>query len=236
MQLRPRLRSRDAALVVTAIHVGIETAGAYNVHIKSNDYNFYTVSEVLNTPGGAWHRHELSLPVRLPFYVLHEESLRYSIELETGGARVRSNKAMCCGIKPVWHEFLDWGGFNESGVDNDKNYCMTTFGGVAVEGYFDCAKLDWICALDELNGLDFKDLIARCIQFKGAIKLMSRVLESGRINYWTVLAPEAVADKRKRVQDLYAEYMKWLVMNLPATVSGCWGCLKSSPKSQTIYS
>lgn len=236
VQLRPRLRSRDAAFVVTAVHVGIETAGTYNMYIRSNDYTFQTVSETITAPGGAWHRHELATPVRLPFYVLHEESLRYSIELETGNSRVRNNKALCCGVRPVWQEYFDWGGLNEAGVDNEKNYCLSYLGGVAVEGYFDCAKLDWICALDELNGLDFKDLVARCIQFKGAIKLMSRVLESGRVNYWTVLAPEAVAEKRKRVQDMYTEYMKWLVTNVPATVSGCWGCLKSNPKAQTIFS
>lgn len=236
VQLRPRNRSRDAAFVITAVHIGLETAGTYNIHIRSNDYEFTPVTEQATTPGGVWHRHELAESVRLPFYVLHEESLRYSIELENNGSKVRSNKALCCGMTPVWQQYFDWGGLNESTVNNEENYCRAYFGGVAVEGYFDCNKLDWICALDELNGLDFKDLIARCLQFKGAIKLMSRVLESGRVNYWTILAPEAVAEKRKMLQDRYTEYMKWLVMNMPATVSGCWGCLKSHPTTNTIYS
>jgi hypothetical protein len=236
VQLRPRLRSRDAAFVVTAVHVGIETAGTYDLYIKSNDYTFTTVSESLTTEGGAWHRHELAEVVRLPFYVLHEESLRYSIELENAGSKVRNNKAFCCGGAPPWHQYFDWGGFSEASVSNEHNYCMTTFGGVAVEGYFDCAKLDWICNLEELNGLDFRDLIARCIQFKGAIKLMARVLESGRVNYWTVLSAEAIAAKRTRLQQMYGEYITWLVQNMPATISGCWGCRKGSPKVTTLSS
>lgn len=237
VQLRPRFRSRDASFVVTAVHVGVESSGTYTVRIRSNDYMFPAVTELVTTSGGIWQRHELPSPVRLPFHVLHEESVRYSIELENAGSRVRNNKVFCCGNRPAWMEYLDWGGINEENiVDNEKNYCDSSLGGVAVEGYFECAKLDWICVLDELNGLDFKDLIARCIQFKGAIKLMSRILESGRVNYWTVLAPEAVAEKRKRLQEMYSEYVKWLVNNMPSNVSGCWGCLKSDPRTKTIFS
>jgi hypothetical protein len=236
VQLRPRLRSRDAAFVITALHVGVETAWTYNVHIRSNDYDFVPVTEQVVSPGGQWVRHELETPVRLPFYVMHEESVRYSIELETGASRVRSNKRFCCGGAPVWAQYFDAGGFNEQAVNNELNYCGTHFNGIAVEGYFDCAKLDWLCNLEQMNGLDFLDFVARCIQFKGAAKLMARILESGKVNYWTVLAPEAIAAKRQKIQQMYQEYIAYLVANMPEGVSGCWGCRKGQPKMTTIFS
>jgi len=236
IQIRPRLRSRDAVFVVTAIHTAIETAGTYSVAIKSNDYEFDEVTETITVPGDRWARHQLATPVRLPFYVLHEESVRYSVELNANGSRVRNNKAACCGRAGAWSHLLDVGGFNVEGVNNELNYCSSTFWGVAVEGYFECAKLDWICNLSELNSLDFLDLVARCIQFKGAAKMISRVLESGRINYWTVLAPEALAAKRTTLQTMYADYVQWLVKNLPDGVSGCWGCMKNMPRMTTIFS
>lgn len=236
VQLRPRRRIRDAAFVVTAIHVGVETAGTYNVHIRSNDYAFTPVTISVVSPGGQWVREELATPVRLPFYVLHEENVRYSIELENAGSRVRANKRVCCGGAPFWMQYLDAGGFSEAVVDNQKEYNGSYFNGVAVEGYLDCDKLAWLCNLEEMNGLDFRDFVARCIQFKGASKLMARVLESGRVNYWTVLAPEAVAAKRKQIQEMYKEYISYLVANMPKGVSGCWGCIKGQPKMNTILS
>lgn len=236
VQLRARKRSRDAAFILTAIHLGVETAGTYDVYITSNDYAFAPLIEQAVSLGGVWARHPLVAPVTLPFYVLHEESVRYSIALKTSGTRVRSNKMFCCGGAPVWMQYFDAGGFNAAVVDNEKNYCGNHFNGIALEGYFDCAKLDWLCNLEEMNGLDFRDFVARCIQFKGAAKLMARVLEGGKVNYWTVLAPEAIAAKRQKLQEMYKEYITYLVANMPEGVSGCWGCLKGQPTMKTIFS
>jgi hypothetical protein len=236
VQLRPRKRMRDAALVITAVHYAIETAGAYPLTIAGNDYTFAPVSETINATGGsAWARHELATPVRLPFYSLSEESLRYSITLDTTGTRVRYNRFWCC-QRPGWMQELDFGGIIADAANNEANACGTVAGGLCVEGYLDCDKIAWLCDLSELGGLDFLDLVARCIQFKGASKMIARVLESGRVNYWTVLAPESLAAKRKQLQDMYAEYVEWIVREMPGNISGCWGCAKNAPRAMTMIS
>lgn len=235
VQLRPKLRLKDAAFVVTAIHTAIETPGTYTVEITSNDYEFTPESLLVNATGGVWQRTPLPTPIRLPFYKLNEESLRYSISLLANGSRTRANRAYCCS-KPEWLYYFDYGGFGEREINNEVNYCNSTFGGVAVEGHFDCDSLGWICNLQEMNGYDIQDLIARCIQFKGAAKMISKVLESGRVNYWTALAPDNLVAKRQRLMDSYKEYMTWMVKNLPGTISGCWGCDKKAPRIKTIIS
>lgn len=235
IQLRPKLRSKDAYFIVTGLLLAIETPGSYTLEITSNDPEFVPITDTAVITTGQWTRHTFTTPIALPFYKINEESLRYTITLEANGSRFRFNKPYCC-TKPMWAHYFDFGGFANDEIDNERNYCGTNFGGMAIEGYFDCKKLDWLCNLSELNGLDFKDLVARCIQLKGAIKLATNILESGRINYWTVLAPETLGARRAMLQDKYKEYMDWMVRNIPGNVSGCWGCNKHAPKMITISS
>jgi hypothetical protein len=235
IQLRPKYRTIDAYFVVTGLMLAVETPGSYPITITSNDPEFNTITDTAVITNDKWQRHTFATPIRLPLYKINEESLRYTVAIEHGGSRFRFNKPYCC-QKPLWAHYFDFGGFSEDGINNEINYCGTNFGGMAIEGYFDCQKLDWLCKLDELNGLDFKDLVARCIQLKGAIKLATNILEGGRINYWTVLAPETLAARRTMLQDKYQEYMTWMVRNLPGNVSGCWGCNKHAPKMITISS
>lgn len=235
IQLRPKYRSRDAYFVVTGLMLAIETPGSYTLEITSNDPEFVPITDTAVITSQQWQRHTFATPIQLPFYKINEESLRYTFTLQANGSRFRFNKPYCC-QKPIWTHYFDWGGFANDSIDNERNYCGTNFGGMAIEGYFDCKKLDWLCNLTELNGLDLQDLIARCIQIKGAIKLATNILESGRINYWTVLAPEMLAARRTMLQEKYKEYMEWMIKNLPGNVSGCWGCDKRSPKRITLSS
>lgn len=236
VQIRPVYRMKDAYLTVKALHYSIETPGGYIVTFESNDPAFSTKTALITSNGTGWERYELPNPIQLPMYSITEESLRYSITIQTNGARTRTNRIFCC-KKPAWASMLHVGGVSvANSVNNELNYTGSHMGGIGVEAYFDCDKLAWLCDLEEMNGVDFLDLVARCIQYKGAIKLAGRILESGRVNYYTVLQPEAMQAKRQRLQQLYADAMAWLVQNMPANVSSCWGCDKRAPRRHTLVS
>lgn len=234
IQLRPHLRLKDARFVVTAVYTSLQTPGTYSVELTCNNPDFSTITETITQVTQNWERTPLTTPVNLNFYALNEESLRYNIALNTNGVKGRNNRAWCC-QKPGWMNYFNWGGFALNEHSTQANYCNNTFGGIAVEGYFECNPLSWLCELEELNGYSFRDAVARCIQFKAAYKLISRVLESGRVNYWTVLQPENLVAKRQRLADLYSEYLVWIVSNLPGTISGCFGCDKRHPRNTTLY-
>lgn len=235
IQLRPRFRMKEAKFVVTAVYTSLETPGNYSVEITCNNPNFISVTQSITQTNQSWQRTELDTPVNIDFYAINEESLRYNIALDTGGVKGRNNRAWCC-QKPGWMNFFDWGGFALQEHSTEANYCNNTFGGIAVEGYFDCNPLAWLCELEELNGFSFRDAVARCLQFKAAYKMISKILESGRVNYWTVLQPDNLVTKRQRLADLYNEYLTWIVSNLPGTISGCFGCDKRAPRNMTLYS
>ena len=234
VQIRPRKRLKDAYWTIKAFHLGIDTAGDYEITISSNDNTWTPVSYTVTVSGDAWTRYELETPLQLPLYSIATSDLKYNITYSPGAARARVNKFTCCGVVFGWMSHLDAHGINAGALDDDYRYSGTTGHGLAIEGYFDCNKLDWICDLDELNGYEFKTVIARLIQAKGKIKIISRILDSGKINYFTLLQPEKMAADRQAAQEMYAEYMLWVVQNMPPNITSCWGCEKSGPRITKI--
>lgn len=234
VQIRPQRRMKDAFWTIKALHLGIDTAGDYEVTISSNDSTWTPVSYTITVTSAAWTRYEPEEALQLPMYSIATSDLKYNITYSPGAARARVNKFTCCGVSFGWMNHIDAGGINIAALDDDYRYCGTTAQGLAVEGYFDCNKLDWICDLNELNGYEFQDLIGRAIQAKGKIKLISRILDSGRVNYYTLLQPEKMNADRQTAQSMYADYVMWIVQNMPANITSCWGCEKRGPRVTKI--
>jgi hypothetical protein len=69
---------------------------------------------------------------------------------------------------------------------------------------------------------------------KAAAKAISMVLESGKVNYYTLLEDETLSAKRLKLNEMYQQNMVWIANNLPGNVSGCWGCNKNTPRVQPI--
>lgn len=233
IQIRPRYRLKDASFVVKAIWLGLDTTRVVTVNFSSNDGSFTNASGACNATAGQWVRTALDTPVTLPMHSIARTDVKYNIHFDLDGAKAYNNRMYCCRT-PQWMAHVDAFGILDSSFNDDTIYSSNYAGGMAVEGYFTCNKLDWICDVEEMNGLDFRDLMARCIQYKGAVKLMSMVLESGKVNYYTLLDREGLERRRSRLQKMYMEYILWVAQNMPSNVTSCWGCDKAAPRIAPI--
>lgn len=234
IQIRPRLRLKDAYFVVKALWINIDATKSVMVGIASNDPTQSTYTQSASCAANTWTRVELTTVQSLPLYSINQSDLRYHVYYEPDGARGRYNRLWCCS-KPPWMEHLDAGAFNQAALPVDDTIPTgTDCVGFAIEGYFTCNKLDWICDLEEMNGLNIRDLIGRMIQFKGAIHLITGVLRSDKVNKYTLLDQEGLYRQRSHLQKLYGEYALWVAQNLPGGVTSCWGCDKYAPAVSSL--
>lgn len=236
-QLRPRNRMKDAYFMLTGAWIKIDTGKSVNVHVTSNDVEFTASSGVASCTANTWSQFTFSSPVSLPLFREAQWDVRYNVYYEPDGAKAMPNKLWCC-TTPQWMNHLDVGSFALSSAPIDDNFVPnhSEGAGLVLNGYFTCNKLDWICDIDEMNGYNMQDLIARLIQWRSSISLMNRVLKSGKVNYYSLVVGDSYAMHQKKLIDLYTNTIDWVAQNLPSGVSSCWGCEKDAPQIISLKS
>ena len=231
IQLRPKIRMKDAYFMLKAVHLYVSATKSVTVTVTSNDGTFTPVSESASVTANTWTKYTFSSAVSLPLYSIALTDIRYNIAFQPDGAQVKQNKLWCCGKQP-WMNHFDAGSFNLASLPNDQSLipANNTCPGIALEGYFTCNKLDWICDLEEMNGINMRDLVARLIQVKSAIHLITGVLRSDKVNKYTLLNQEGMYRQRNFLRDYYNNGVLWLSQNLPNGVTSCWGCERAAPQ------
>lgn len=236
VQLRPKFRLKDAYFVAKALHININATKSVTVGIASNDGTFTAVSGSASVTANQWSKYTFPTAVSLPLYSIATQDLRYHVYYEPDGAKSRQNRLWCCS-PPGWKQHLEAGAFSSASlpIDSELPTSQDAYG-LAIEGYFTCNKLDWICDLEEMNGYDLRDFIARLIMYKGAIHAIHSVLESGKVNKYTLMKTEHLLGRRNKLMKLYSEGMLWVAQELPSGVTSCWGCERNAPQVNSLIS
>lgn len=230
IQLRPRYRYRDASFIITDLYLGVNSSETVTVTLSSNDPDFAPLTQAVTLQPNRWTKQTLPVEWEVPLYSVAVSDLRYNIYFQaTADMRVRSNKIWCCS-RPAWLNHMEASGFIVDSVSDDLLATSSRGSGIALGGYMACDKLAWICNLEELNGADFRDLIARAIQFKAAVRVIGYIQSSGMVNRYTLLHAEALQAKKAQLQEMYSQGITWIAQNLPANMSSCWGCSKRGPR------
>lgn len=237
IQIRPLARMRDAYFIISAVWIDINETKSVPVHVTSNDPTFTPVSVSASVTSSGWTQYELDSPVSLPLYSVNQSDLRYNVSYEPGGAKARQNRIWCC-ARPAWKAHVDVGAFSEASIPNNELTLPTLNDalGFAVEGHFTCNRLDWICNLDVLNNLYVQDLVARLIQWKASIGLISGVLRSDGVNRATMLDHQGLYRQRNHLSGKYQNAILWIAQNLPSGVTSCWGCEHNQPQLTGLFS
>lgn len=236
LQMAPK-RLRDASFVITAIRIGLNESKTFNLTIRSNDPDFSTITQSITSVAGQWTTITPGSAITLPLFSEVENELYYFFEYAPGTARPFNNELMCGCSGEGWKKYMRFGSYGVNSGSTFDNYGIYTGQaayGLILEGYVDCAQLDWMCRLEQMNGYNVRDVIARCIQFKGAIQLIMGVVESGRVSKYSVLADEGLIAKAQHLQSLYEQNIAWVVQNLPDNLSACFGCHKGQPEVAAI--
>ena len=236
IQLRPLIRMKDAYFVVKALWININATKSVTVGIASNDGTFSATTDTASCTANTWTKHTFSSAVSLPLYSIAKQDLRYNIYYEPDGATSRQSRLWCCG-GAAWKQHFEAGGFSLASLPGDDVLpTLQESYGLAIEGYFTCNRLDWICDLEEMDNIHVRDLIGRLIQWKSAIHLITTVLRSDKVNKYTLLSQEGLLRQRNSLRSEYQNAILWVAQNLPAGVTSCWGCERNAPQIQSLIS
>lgn len=225
---------RDGKLVITGAWLGLTTTeGSVTLNITSNDPTFTPITRTLSSTGGQFKQTVFASgqEVVIPFYSDKVDELKYFFYYTTTGLVALQNNFYCCGGAAEYSRHLRFGGFNVNTVDDENvSFGANQAYGLALDGYFACNELTWLCSLDSLAGYEVKSLIARAIQANAAAISASEVITSSRINRYTTWDNDQIAARYNGLKEAYSAYLTSLVENFPADASDCFEC-----KSATRY-
>jgi len=125
-------------------------------------------------------------------------------------------------------------GYQSDSVDPDDIDTGTNRGyGLALEGYFTCSEVEWLCRLDEIGGYNTQQVVGRAIQHKAAAQVISDILQTNKINRYTLKPKEELWGRRQYLNGEYANAVNFIAQNLPAEAMDCLECKSSQRHRRT---
>lgn len=225
--IRPQM-IKDGKIVITGAWLGLTTTeGSVTLNITSNDPTFSALTRTLSSTANTFKQTTFSAgqEVTLPFYSDKVDELEYYLYFDTTTLVPLQNTFYCCGGPGKYAQHLRYGGFSVDTVDDENVSLGANLAyGLALDGYFACNELEWLCDLDALAGYEVSSVIARAIQANGAAIAASEALNSSRINRYTTWDNERLAAQYSSLKESYINYLDWLVNNFPADASECFEC------------
>lgn len=230
--IKPKKRSRHQKLVITDLYLGVDFTGDVDVILNSNAFGFTRLTATISATSGIFVKHTLSTAWELDLYQAETPDLYYTISYEVNGNQIRDNKIWCCSA-PGWiNTVYDFGfssdtetkDFSESHSNNQQGL------GLAYAAYLYCDEMAWICELDQLGGKQMKSLLGRAVVYKSTVKILSQMLESGKINQHSLLNVDQGFQRMAYAQERYNEIITWIAQNLPSGYSGCFSCNNDTMK------
>ncbi len=240
VQIKPMQRSIDRSFVITAIWAGFSHTGTVDVTLSSNAHEFLPVTYSLDTVANKFTRNALESPKAISLYDIAQPGLTYALTYEPEGLTAMDNRKHCsCGRLPGWVKEIEVSGFasdeplSQRGAHYDPRICNNRMWGIAIEGYFACEDIAFLCRLDELGQANIKSLLGRAVSYKAALKLMLKADKSEKVNQFTLLGAEERAARMHMYSEAYAEILKFITRNVPTGASSCWGCNKGGMRTTT---
>lgn len=220
---------KGGLLSINSISLGLSCSESVTVHI-SNNKGQVLHSELINTTGGQFETVQLSTPLELPLYS-DDCDLKYFVYYESpNNCSALQNKFKCCGRVPKWEKFLNAKGFDSDIVPTSANSNLGY--GLSVGASLKCDGMDWICKVTNDGEHATLNVIARSIQLAAIQCLISVVLGSNKINFWTMSNRENLFGKLRKAEKDYNTRVMWLAENLPNDITDCFTCNESKRFAQ----
>ena len=235
--IKPRHGERlpHRQFVVTAIWAGFMATGTTNVTVNSNCYDWADTQISVNHTANKWTRNQLDDALTLELFDTSQPELYYAFTFDANGVQCLSARLWCCG-GPPWGRQVNVTGFQENDLSKLQDYNLSGNNalGIALEGYFACDDLAWICDLQSLRMEDNYYMIAKAVQMKAVYILLAQMLDSGAITQYTLMSGQQGAARMAELQQDYADTLRYIAQNLPNGVSGCFGCKKTDFRTGKI--
>ena len=216
---------KGGSICINSISLGLSCSEAVTVDITNNRGELIH-SELINTVGGQFETVALSTPLNLPLYS-DDCELKYFVSYQMpDNCSALQNKFKCCGKTPKWEKFLSAKGFDSDTIPASANSNLSY--GLSINSTLKCNGMDWICQVNNDGEHATLNVIARAIQLAAIQCLISVVLGSNKINFWTMSNRENLFGKLRKAEKDYHTRIAWLAENLPKDATDCFTCKQSS--------
>jgi len=176
---------------------------------------------------------EVDVEYDLPLWDDGYKKLSYYIAYDRQGAKPYNIKFNCgCtnGTRP-WEQHMKGDGIQTDDVATLENVSqgLSDFSyGIYVSGSLTCDGFDWLCRDWNYKTDSFGRVMARLIQLYSIRKLHALILNSRKINAYTLLKPESLVKRitgiTAMIEDPIQGGMPFLYNNIPFDATGCWEC------------
>jgi hypothetical protein len=225
---------KGGGLYIDEIAIGLaDGTGRTDISLfvyKSSDMSNPIWSTIggLSATGGTWTNIKLCDPIYLPFKDYDDcEVDSYVIMWDSLGDNVFKNKTDCgCGSKTKYKQHYNVQGATFNGGDM-VNCSRHTFG-LSIKAKFICNPLDYICTLQECGDYAMSNVLSKALQFKAASNMVTQILDSNNINYYTLLNRENLFGKISHFEKRYGEYVDYITDQMEhRKYSDCLKCKES---------
>lgn len=224
-----------AELLLKKIWLAIDKAGTYDVHVYDlGNPNTPVFTTQIIHPGGQKLVGANVIFGELPLSEAGKPII-YAVAYNRAGG-FPLNYAYHCGCgpgtKPAWmrNKYMDSRGFcvnNINEVVHKSSSCNRDYtGGLIVEFELVCDPAGWICSQSDTfwRKSSWGRIFAKAVQIIATRKVISAILDTGRINFYTLVSAEALIAKSEAFAKLTDELMVYLSTNMPDNASHCWHC------------
>lgn len=233
--IEPR-RIRGATGTITRIRVRMSAAlvnAALSIYSDADDYTTPIVGAItFSAAANVLTEIPLTEPIILPSTDQHSNTIRYAILFDRQGANPYNYTRNCgtgCGKRIVpWSKYAEVDGIYVGATseikDFDKDINKTY--GLIIDMRWSCKSMDWMCRAhaSEWSSLPYFRVIGKVLQLMTVNKLIGYILNSGKLNRYTLVKSEFLMGKRNHNRKEIADRLAWLSENIPADIVDCYQC------------
>lgn len=226
---------KGADLKIKKIWLAVDKAGTYTVNV----YDLQNTSTPVRTVSIVHPGNNQQVGATLPGSPLPLSEagrpIHYAIAYDRNGAYPLNYTYTCgCGAdkNPAWmrDNYFQSRGFCVSAMEHVRHgghSCNRDYtGGMIVEFELMCDPYSWLCGLQDtfwtIN--PWGKIFAKFVQIICTNKAIASILDTGRVNFYTLISAESLIEKKAALTELADELMMYLAVNMPDDVSDCWSC------------
>lgn len=228
---------KGASIKFKKVWLAINQAGTYevNIHDMKDFTTPVTTISIVHPGGNALVGVDVDLADRIQPLSEAGKPISYSISYERNGGLPLNYTYYCgCGdqYKPTWmkNKYMESNGFCVDALGEiipGSSCCNRLFtGGLIVEWEMICDPAEWICKQDDgfWKTSHWGRIAAKAAQLLTTQKLIAAILDTSRVNFYTMFSADELQEKRIAFSKLTDELIVYLSENMPPHVDHCWSC------------
>lgn len=221
---------RHGVLHIDGIHTLMGVTGSFNLLVYDNADLLYTVP--LTSQANTFKANALAPVISIPFKRDGIDKRTIFLIYQYAGLDPKRNELRCIPCNPSYTKNLnEWGttqGISGNVLDDRESWSTSNKAyGLIPQIRFECDAVQSICDGGMTIGSDPNvGVISEYIWYMGASKMADKILRSSKINYFTTLPGDELADRRDRYNAEALARLGALCSSQLAIDGGCYTCEK----------